>query len=85
MEKSIRQTVKSSTLRAGKKTYFFDVKVASNNKKYLRITESAYEGEGKERKYNSFLLWPENIVGFQTKLTEVSDDKREFSKRTPAC
>lgn len=73
MEKSIKPNVKSSMLRAGKRTFFFDVKLASNDKKYLKITESAYEGEGKERKYNSFLLWPENIAEFQTKLTEVSN------------
>lgn len=73
MEKSIKQTVKSSMLRAGKRTFFFDVRIASNNKKYLKITESAYEGEGKERRYNSFLLWPENLVDFQKNLTEVNN------------
>ncbi|MBI4035523.1 DUF3276 family protein [Candidatus Daviesbacteria bacterium] len=72
MEKSNRQTVKSSMLRAGKRTFFFDVKVASNSKKYLKITESSFEGEGKERRYNSFLLWPENLTDFQQRLTEVS-------------
>lgn len=73
MDKSIKQTVKSAMLRAGKRTFFFDVKVASNNKKYLKITESAFEGEGKERRYNSFLLFPENLVDFQQRLTEVSN------------
>ncbi len=73
MEKSIKQSVKSSMLRAGKRTFFFDVRVASNNKKYLKITESAFEGEGKERRYNSFFIWPENVVDFQTRLTEVSN------------
>ena len=73
MEKSIKQTVKSSMFRAGKRTFFFDVRLASNNKKYLKITESAFEGEGKERRYNSFLLWPENVVDFQGKLTEISE------------
>lgn len=68
-----KQTVKSSMLKAGKRTFFFDVKLASNSKKYLKITESAYEGEGKDRRYNSFLLFPENIVDFQQRLTEVSD------------
>ena len=75
MEKSIkqRQTVKSSMLRAGKRTFFFDIKLAQNNKKYLKITESTFEGEGKERKYNSFLIWPENIADFQQRLTEISN------------
>ncbi len=73
MEKPIiKPSIKTSMLRAGKKTYFFDVKVASNSKKYLKITESSFEGEGKERKYNSFLIWPETITDFQTRLTEVS-------------
>lgn len=73
MEKSIKQTVKSSMLRAGKRTFFFDVKVASNDKKYLKITELVFEGEGKERRYNSFLIWPENLTDFQQRLTEVSN------------
>ena len=74
MDKSIkqRQTVKSSMLRAGKRTFFFDIKLASNNKKYLKITESTFEGEGKERRYNSFLLWPENVLDFQQRLTEIN-------------
>ena len=72
MEKSVKPTVKSSMLRAGKRTYFFNVRVASNNKKYLTITESKFEGEDKERKYNSFLLWPENVLDFQQRLTEIS-------------
>ena len=48
-KKSIKPSIKSSMLRAGKKTYFFDVKLSQNNKKYLKITESSFEGEGKER------------------------------------
>ena len=74
MDKSInKNTVKSSMLRAGKKTYFFDVKLASNNKKYLKITESSFEGEGKERRYNSFLMFPEQVVDFQQRLEEISN------------
>jgi hypothetical protein len=66
------QVVKSSMLKAGKKTYFFDVKVASNSKRYLKITESSFEGEGKERKYNSFLMFPETVSEFQQRLSEIS-------------
>jgi len=66
------KSLKSSMMRAGKRTYFFDVKESVNNKKYLRITESTFEGEGKDRKYNSFLLFPDQITLFQQKLTESS-------------
>ncbi len=72
-KKEIRKPVQSSTLKCGKRTFFFDCYVASNNKKYLKITESAFQGEDKERKYNSFLIWPENIVDFQQRLTEISN------------
>lgn len=64
------QSLNSLMIRAGKKTYFFDVKLSQNNKKYLKITESSFEGEGKERKYNSFLLFPDQIGEFQKKITE---------------
>ena len=63
--------VKSATLRQGAKTFFFDVSLASNNKKYLRITESRFIEEGKDRVRNSVVLFPENIKGFQENLAEM--------------
>lgn len=68
--KAKNQSVKSLMLKAGKRTYFFDVKVASNNSKYLKITESSFEGEGLVRRYNSFLLFPDQVTNFQQRLTE---------------
>jgi hypothetical protein len=65
------KTLKSSQLRCGKRTYFFDVKASAKNQKFLKITESKFEGEGKERKYNSFILFPDNVKDFQTRLQEV--------------
>ena len=62
--------LKSSMVRAGKRTFFFDIKVTSDRKKYLKITESTFQGEGKERKYNSLLVFPENAQDFQDKLNE---------------
>lgn len=62
--------LKSSMVRAGKRTFFFDVKVTSDRKKYLKITESTFQGEGKERKYSSFFVFPENAQDFQDKLNE---------------
>ena len=62
--------LKSSMVRAGKRTFFFDVKVTSDRKKYLKITESIFEGEGKERKYNSLFIFPETAQDFQDKLNE---------------
>ena len=71
MEKSIRPTVKSAILKAGKRTFFFDVKLASNNKKYLKITESRFVEEGQDRKRNSFILFPEDVLNFQQRFEEI--------------
>lgn len=69
-----KQPVKSSTLRCGKRTFFFDVNVASNNKRYLKITESRLMGEGEKSQRNSFLLFPEDLVNFQQRLDELAGD-----------
>jgi hypothetical protein len=68
------KAVKSLMLKSGKRTYFFDVKVSANNNKYLKITESTFEGEGKERRYNSFLLFPDQVTNFQQRLTEIAGE-----------
>ena len=72
MTKGTSTRVKSSHVRFGARTYFFDVLSGLNDKKYLKITESKFMGEGKERKYNSFLLMPENLTDFQKNLAEMA-------------
>ncbi|MDO8261210.1 MAG: DUF3276 family protein [Candidatus Magasanikbacteria bacterium] len=72
MDKSIkRDAVKSSTFRIGKKTFFFDVNLAANDKMYLKITESRFVEEGKDRIRNSFVLFPEEITEFEKNLNEM--------------
>ena len=63
--------IKSTHVRFGRRTYFFDVNQAENQKKYLKITESCFMGEGKDRKYNSFVLFPEDLAEFQKNLKEA--------------
>ena len=72
-QKQIRKPVKSSILKCGKRTFFFDVHLASNNKKYLKITESAFVGENGERKRNTFLLFKEDVPNFQERLNEIAE------------
>lgn len=69
-----RKSVKSSVLKCGKRTFFFDVNLASNNKKYLKITESQFVAEGQDRKRNTFLLFPEDLKNFQSTLVALSAD-----------
>ena len=63
--------IKSSVLKMGAKTIFFDVNFAANNKKYLKITESRFAGEGNDRLRSSVVLFPENIGGFEKSLKEM--------------
>lgn len=71
MEDAVKSSIKSSKFRNGAKTFFFDVNLASNDKKYLRITESRYVGEGESRIRNSMILFPENVKDFQKNLQEM--------------
>ena len=64
--------IKSSHIRFGKRTFFFDVNEFDRDKRYLKITESQFMGEGKDRIYNSFLLYPESVEAFQKTLTEAA-------------
>ena len=71
-------TLKSSHIRFGKRTYFFDVnQKEGSTKKYLRITESQFQGEGNDRKYNSFILFAEDLTDFQKSLKEAAGSLTE--------
>lgn len=73
MDKQIKQPIRSSILKAGKRTFFFDINIASNDKSYLKITESSFIGEGSERRRNTMLLFPEDFKNFQEKLNELEN------------
>ena len=65
MTKGKSATLKSSMVRFGRRTLFFDVKKSPENKKFLKITESRFMGEGKDRVYNSIILFPDGIDQFR--------------------
>jgi len=60
-------------LRFGKRTYFFDVKDASNGNKYLKITESRFVKEG-ERRRNVFTFFKDDVKDFVNKMKEMGKD-----------
>ncbi len=68
---STSKTLESVHIRFGRRTYFFDVKSTVDDKKFLKITESQFNGEGKDHKYNSFILFPENMPEFQKTLKKA--------------
>lgn len=63
--------VGAKTMRAGRKTYFFDAKESKNGNRYLQITESRQDQNG-QRFRSSIFLFPNHIEEFQQKLSEVA-------------
>lgn len=60
-------------IKAGSKTYFFDVKTTKEGKAYLVITESRFQGEGKTRQRVSLTVFPEQAKEFAQKVTEMAE------------
>jgi uncharacterized protein YjdB len=71
-----REEIFSKAVRAGKRTYFFDVKATRRDDYYLTITESKkrYENEGKFHfEKHKLFLYKEDFEKFADGLQEVVD------------
>ena len=69
-----RQEIHSKVIRAGKRTYFFDVKSTRNNEFYLTITESKkrYFDNGKfQYEKHKIFLYKEDFEKFSESLGEI--------------
>jgi hypothetical protein len=68
-----RAEVYSTKIRAGKRTYFFDVKETRSSDYYITITESKrrFSGEGYDK--HKIFLYKEDFNKFMTCLTETID------------
>ncbi|MCA1752170.1 MAG: DUF3276 family protein [Cryomorphaceae bacterium] len=73
---SVRDDIFSKAVRAGKRTYFFDVKSTRGNDLYLTITESKKrfhdDGNHSFEKHKIF-LYKEDFEKFSEGLTEALD------------
>lgn len=74
MDMNDREEIYSKSVRAGKRTYFFDVKATRNNDYYLTITESkkkfGEDGSHNFEKHKIF-LYKEDFEKFSEGLDEV--------------
>ena len=79
-EKNNREEIFSKAVRAGKRTYFFDVKATRRNDYYLTLTESKKrfnrEGQPFFEKHKIF-LYKEDFEKFTDGLKEVIDFIKE--------
>ncbi len=75
-ESKFKQEIHSKVIRAGKRTYFFDVKSTRNDEYYLTITESKKRfGENGKFSYekHKIFLYKEDFSKFIESLQEVVD------------
>lgn len=67
----VLQKDQSKTVKAGSKTYFFDINRTKEGKLYLVITESRFKGEGEERERSSIFLFQEYAQKFASAVSEM--------------
>lgn len=73
-DERFRQEIYSKVIRAGKRTYFFDVKSTRNDEYYLTITESKkkYSENGKfHYEKHKVFLYQEDFDKFMDSLEDV--------------
>ncbi len=58
----------NNILKCGRRTYFFDLKQATNGSTYLRITESWFAKETQQTKRNWFILFKDDVEKFLEKI-----------------
>ena len=68
-----REEIYSERVRAGKRTYFFDVKATRSNDYYLTITESKrrYKDDGYTYEKHKIFLYKEDFNKFVTALSNT--------------
>ncbi|MDR5683917.1 MAG: DUF3276 family protein [Armatimonadota bacterium] len=59
----------SEQVRAGGRTYFFDVRESKNRRRYLVITETRKTGTGRQRA--SILVFPDDVEAFGQALRKA--------------
>ena len=73
---SEKMSLHTRMVRAGKRTYFFDVREAKNNKKFLIISESTPSGDGTFSR-SSVLVFQEDIENFFEAFSEAKELLRD--------
>ncbi len=82
-----REDVFSKAVRAGKRTYFFDVKATRNQEFYLTITESKKRFNQQTGKFffekHKIFLYSEDFEKFKDALSEAITAITELQPETP--
>ncbi|ROL58684.1 DUF3276 family protein [Bacteroidetes/Chlorobi group bacterium ChocPot_Mid] len=66
----MNEEIYKSKERAGRRTYFFDVKKAINDKLYLEITESKRNDDGTFERHN-IMIFSEDMKHFKNEILQI--------------
>lgn len=85
MERENQKEIYSKVVRAGKRTYFFDIKATKANDLYLTVTESKKTNEfGRENfEKHKIFLYKEDFDKFQEGLEDVISKIKEMRDAAP--
>jgi len=62
----------SARLRAGTRTYFFEIRPTKDGKKYLAITETRFQSKTADHKRTSIIVFPEQAQEFSKLVFEMA-------------
>jgi hypothetical protein len=71
LEDRRKEEIFTKKVKAGRRTYYFDVKENVNNDKYLIISETKAVDFGKQDRFR-IMVFPEDLDNFQEAFDEVS-------------
>jgi len=63
---------KTRIVKAGSRTYFFDLKECQNGQKFLVLTESRWAKDGNEYLRSSIVLFPKQAKEFSQAVKEMT-------------
>lgn len=61
---SRREELASDSLKAGGRTYYFDIKEAKSGRPYLMVTETRFDKSSGQRERSNLIFYPEGIRDF---------------------
>jgi|GEM_PF-965034 len=69
---TVGENKQSIRLRAGTRTYFFNIQPTKNGQKYLEITETRFQTKTADHKRASLVLFPEKAQEFAQLVSEMA-------------
>ena len=83
-----REELFSKAIRAGKRTYFFDVKTTKGEEKYITITESKRRFSNEQNRFfyekHKLFLYKEDFDKFEAAFKEALDFMRAQINQAPS-